>query len=177
MYLAVRNHYTTAFFVELDHLEVSGIASFQLASIFFGHMTTWQEGFNPDILELNSSSTVNNFQYTAFQYASFFHQSSVSVPWVVFHLLVAEAELAVFHINLQYGHFHQAAHRGKFTGVLDFLGPAEIRDVNKSVDAFFQFHKYTEVGKVANGAFVTAVHRILRGNVCPWIRCKLLHAE
>ena len=57
------------------------------------------------------------------------------------------------------------------------LGPAEVADMNQTVNTFLELNKYTEVGEIANLGVVLATNRILRLDSLPWILAELLDTE
>src|SRR5699024_1446243 len=61
--------------------------------------------------------------------------------------------------------------------MVDLLGPAQVRYVNKSVTAGFQFNMHSKVGEVAYCTFVLGSHRIALVDIFPGIFLKLLNAE
>ena len=61
--------------------------------------------------------------------------------------------------------------------MLDLLGPREVADVDKTVNAFLDFNEYAEVGEVTHLGSVLAADRILNLDVLPGIVLELLDAE
>src|SRR3546814_13123322 len=49
--------------------------------------------------------------------------------------------------------------------------------MNQSVDAFFHFHEYAEIGHVADNGLVLAAYRIKLCDTRPRILCKLLDTK
>ena len=49
--------------------------------------------------------------------------------------------------------------------------------MDQSVDALFQFHKQSEVGEVADGAFLLRLDWVTCFDVLPWIGRQLLQSE
>ena len=99
------------------------------------------------------------------------------LPWILFDLLVTEAHAAVFLVQFEHHDFDFVAHVAELRGVLDFLGPAEVRNVHQTVDAFFQFDKQAEVGEVAHLSFLLGFHRVSCFDVLPWVLGQLLQAK
>ena len=99
------------------------------------------------------------------------------LPWVLFDLLVAEAHAAVVLVQFEHNDFDLVAHVAELGGVLDLLGPAEVRDVHQTVDAFFQFDEQAEVGEVAHLSFLLGLHGVPCFDVLPWILGQLLQTE
>ena len=61
--------------------------------------------------------------------------------------------------------------------MLDLLGPRDIRNMDKPVDAFFKLDKRAKVGDVSHAAVNLATDRIAEIDRVPRIVLELLHAE
>jgi hypothetical protein len=72
------------------------------------------------------------------------------VPGIVLELLVAKAQTTVVLVNLKNNNLDVGTNLSELAWVLDFLGPREVADVDKTVNAFLKLYKYTKVGEVAN---------------------------
>ena len=107
------------------------------------------------IFELNYGTLVHEFNDSAFVNATFSEGVLEYVPGVLFELLVTEREAAVVLVDFENNNLDVGANLSELRGVLDLLGPREVRDMDKAVNAFFEFNKYTEVGEVANLGVVT----------------------
>jgi hypothetical protein len=76
------------------------------------------------------------------------------IPGVFFQLLVAQGQAAAVPgpvpvpLRPDFAYLHQ------FGGVLDLLGPRQVRYVHEAVTPFFQFDEQAEVGQVAHEALV-----------------------
>ena len=99
------------------------------------------------------------------------------LPWVLFNLLVAEAHASVVLVQFEHDNFDFVAHVAELGGMLDFLGPAEVRDVHQTIDALFQFNEQAEVREVAHLAFLLGLHGVPCFDVLPWVLGQLLQAE
>src|SRR6185312_9599646 len=64
-----------------------------------------------------------------------------------------------------------------FRRVADLLGPRQVADVQKPVDAFFDLDERAVVGDVADLALDDRARRILLGHALPGVLLDLLHAE
>ena len=73
------------------------------------------------------------------------------LPWVLFHLLVAEAQAPVLLVHFQHHHFHLVTDAAEFARVLDALGPAEVADVDETIHTLLQFGEDAEVGESVEG--------------------------
>ena len=101
----------------------------------------------------------------------------VDIPRILLELLVTEAQTAVFGIDLKDHNLNLLTDLGKLGGVFDLLAPAEVADVDKTVDTFLELDEDTEVGEVAHGGGVLAAHRIFLGDGQPGIRHELTDTE
>ena len=61
--------------------------------------------------------------------------------------------------------------------MLNLLSPAEVADVDQTVNTLLELYKYTEVGEVANLSSVLAAYRILSLDSLPWILAELLDTQ
>ena len=61
--------------------------------------------------------------------------------------------------------------------MLNLLSPAQVADVNQTVNTLLELNKYTEVGEVANLSGVLAAYRILSLDSLPWILAELLDTQ
>src|ERR1017187_3687585 len=61
--------------------------------------------------------------------------------------------------------------------MLDALGPAEVGDVNQTVDAVFNLNEGPKVSQVADATLDDGAGGIALSEVLPWIVEELLHAQ
>ena len=61
--------------------------------------------------------------------------------------------------------------------MLNLLGPAEVADVDQTIDTLFELNEYAEVGEVANLSGVLAANRIFNLDSLPGIFLELLDTE
>ncbi len=66
---------------------------------------------------------------------------------------------------------------GELVRVFDLLGPAQVADVDQTVNAFFDLYKDTEVGEVAYLSPVAGANSVLGLYVCPRIVFELLDTQ
>ena len=118
-----------------------------------------------------------NFGDRAFVYATFREHRFEYIPRILFDLLVSEAETTVVLVDFEDLHLDGSAHLREFAGVLHFLRPREVGDVDQAVNTFFEFYEHTEVGEVANFGRVLRTNGILHFDVLPGIFLELLEAE
>ena len=70
------------------------------------------------------------------------------LPWIWFKLFNAKREPFVFAVNFQNYGLDRITFGIFFRRVLDAFSPGKIRDVNETVNAFFNTDKYTEIGYI-----------------------------
>ena len=141
------------FFVELDNLEGKFFVNGGGGAVFFNEVFGSGEAFYA-VGESNDSAFVEEFDDGAFVNATNGEDGFEYVPGIFFELLVAEAKATVFFVDSEYFHFDVVAYLSKFAGVFDFLGPAEVGDVDQTVYTFLKLYEYTEVGEVAHASGV-----------------------
>jgi hypothetical protein len=83
------------------------------------------------------------------------------VPDIRLQLLDAQRQTAVLRLNAQNDRANLLALLQDLRGMLNALGPAEVRDVHQAVDAIFDFAEGPKVGQVANAAFNDRAGRVL----------------
>ncbi len=110
-------------------------------------------------------------------YGTYGKLSFEGIPRIVFELFVAQRQTAVVLVDFQNLDFDGIADLGEFAGVLDLFGPREIGDVDQTVNTFFQFNEYAEVGEVADFGSVAAAHGVAYFDVCPRILFELLETK
>ena len=101
----------------------------------------------------------------------------IFIPWVGCGLFVTQAQLTSFNVQFQYFNLQSIAYGNKLGWVLDFLGPRKVRNVDQTVDSFFQLYEYAEVGEIPYDSFVLGTYRVLGRDVGPWIWSQLLNAQ
>ena len=99
------------------------------------------------------------------------------IPRILFELLVAEAQTAAVLVNFENNNVHFSTELCEFRGVFNLLGPAEVRDVNETVNTFFKLNEYAEVCEVANLTSVLTANGEFLFDVLPRIVFKLLDTE
>lgn len=90
---------------------------------------------------------------------------------------MAQAHPTVFLVQFQDDYVDCIAHGTELARVLDFLRPAEVRNVHQTIDAFLQLDEQAEVREVPNGARMLRIHRVPGFDFCPWVRFQLLQAQ
>ena len=138
-----------AVFVEFDNLEVKSFVYFDLAAIFFHKVLGGSKAFNA-FCKGHYSAFVHELGDGALVYGTYGKLSFEGIPRIVFELFVAQRQTAVVLVDFQNLDFDGIADLGEFAGVLDLFGPREIGDVDQTVNTFFQFNEYAEVGEVAD---------------------------
>jgi hypothetical protein len=98
-------------------------------------------------------------------------------PWVGIELLHAEADALIGLVDAEHGGFDFLALLEHFGRMVDLACPTEVGDVDHAVDAFFQFHKGTVSGEVADRAGDLSAHWVADVDVIPRIGVELADAE
>ena len=145
----VRKKDTLSVAVELNHLEVHGVTNCNSALILFLEVTSGAEAFNA-VLEYYNSTLVSYFSYFTLNYGIYAVFSSELFPWILLELFVTERETTVLFVDFEYCNLDLSTDLSKLVRVFDLLGPAEVADVDKTVNALFDLNEYAEVGEVAN---------------------------
>ncbi len=134
------------------------------------------EAFNT-VGKSDNCAFLNHFNDGSFMNGAGSEDGFEYIPGILLELLVAEAETTVFLVDLENLHLDVSADLGEFVGVFDTLGPAEVGDVDKTIDTFLDFNEHAEVGEVAHLGGVLAADRIFGLDVFPRISLELLDAE
>ena len=165
-----------AVLIEFDHLEVEFFVNLSLRTVFLNEVLGSSEAFYA-VGESNDCALIEHFDDSAFVNRTNGEDCLEYIPGIFFELLVAEAQAAVVLVDSENLNFDVGTDLSEFAGVFDFLGPGEVADVDKTVDAFFDFNEYAEVGEVAYFCSVTATDGIFCLDVFPRIVLELLDAE
>src|ERR1022692_2100737 len=99
------------------------------------------------------------------------------VPHIGLQLLHTQRQATLVRLNCQYDGLHLVALLQDFGRMLHALGPAQVADVDQSVDSVFDFDEGAEVGQVADFAFHHRAHREFLMQTLPGIRLQLLQAQ
>jgi Zn-dependent M32 family carboxypeptidase len=84
---------------------------------------------------------------------------------------VTEAQTPVFGINIEYDNFYLFADLGKFRRMFDLFRPGKVGNMDQAIDAFFEFDKNTEVGKIGGMLSISLhesssiFHEMVLGNI------------
>src|ERR1051325_8933072 len=98
-------------------------------------------------------------------------------PWVFLHLLQSQCDPLLLLIHRQHHRLHLFSLLEHFRWMPDLLRPGKIRDVQKTIDPFFDLHKRAVVGDVPHLSLDHGARRILLGHALPGILLHLLHAQ
>jgi hypothetical protein len=100
-----------------------------------------------------------------------------SLPWVGLKLFYAKREPFVFPVNFL-DHGLDGITFGIFLSrVFDTFRPGKVRDMDKSVNTFFNADKDTEISDILYLAFDDGAHRIVFTDQVPGIGVQLFHAQ
>ena len=128
-------------------------------------------------LYLDESTEVGDVGHLALHRAP--HRVAVVhvVPRIFGHLLQAEGQAFVGHIDRQHHDFHRRALVHYLRRMADPLGPVHIRHVYEPIDAVGNVHKETEVGHAGNSTGQLGPHRVIDRQLLPGVGSSLLHAQ
>ncbi len=90
---------------------------------------------------------------------------------------MAKAQTAVLLVDFEDHDLERLTDGGELGRVLDLLGPAQVADVDKTVDTFLKLHEDTEVGEIADRSGMFRVDGIFFVDGSPRIRFELLDTE
>ncbi len=76
------------------------------------------------------------------------------IPRILLELLVTEAETTVLLVDIENDNINVSTNLSELAGMLDLLGPREIRDMDEAVDTLLKLCKDAEAGEVANNCSV-----------------------
>ena len=92
-------------------------------------------------------------------------------------MLVTEAETTVFLVDFEHLNFDRSTNLSELAGVLHLLSPREVRDVDETINTFFELYEHTEVSEVAHLSSVLRTNGVLHFDILPRIFLELLDAE
>jgi len=145
------------FLVDLDDLELVLVANLEvdlLAGVVdcLGDVAEALDSFG----DLDEGSELRGAQCLALEDVADAVLREEGVPDVRLKLLDAERQAAVFGFDAENDRLDLLTLLENFRGVLDALGPREVRDVDEAVDAVFDLDEGAEVGEVADAASMIA---------------------
>ena len=166
------------FLVHLDDLELVLVADLQvdlLAGVVdrFGDVAEAFDAFG----DLDEGAELRGAQDLALDDVADAVLGEERIPDIGLELLDAEREAAVLRLDAEDDCLDLLTLLENFRGVLDALGPAEVGDVDQTVDAVFDLDEGAEVGEVADAAFDDGTDGVLVLELLPGIVLELLHAE
>ncbi len=162
--------------VEFKDDKLSSIINPEGATFLRHQMLGMASAFH-SVRQGDGGMTSFHFQYGGLVGASDCEDAFEYLPRVFFDLLVTQAHSPVFLVKLKDDHFNFITHIAKLRWVLDLFRPAQIRDVDQSINSLFKLHKQTKVGEVANCTFLLGFNGIAAFNVFPGIHSQLLQSQ
>ena len=172
------NDYTLEFLVELDNLEVGNFALDERRTVLFHQVAGRAESLEAFVtFKTYRSAFLEHLAYGSLVGSANGESLLINIPRVFGSLLVAQGQAARLGIEFQHHYVQLVADFAEFRRMFDFLGPRKVGYVHQSVDAFFQFNEYTEVGEIANRTGLLGADRIFFRDIGPRIGGKLLHTE
>src|SRR5208282_5628018 len=109
--------------------------------------------------QLDEGAEIGDAQHLALHHFADLVRRGPLRPDVV-HLLDAEREAAVLHVDLQDFGFDILAFAQSLARMLGFVGPADVADVDQALDAFLDFHERAEIRHAADAAGDEGTERI-----------------
>ena len=99
------------------------------------------------------------------------------VPGVLLQLLVTQRQTAVLLVDLEHNDLDVGAHLRELARVLHLLRPAQVRNVDQTVDALLDLDEHAEVREVAHLGIALRADGILNLDILPRIGRQLLDAQ
>src|ERR1017187_7937767 len=164
--------------VHLNDLELELLIRLQLdgSAVSVRRFRVVAQAFDP-IGNLDECAEARQAQHLAVNDIAHAVVLEEGVPHIGLQLLHTERQAALVRLNGQYDGLHLVALLQHFGGMLHPLGPAQVADVDQSVDSVFDFDEGAEVGQVADFAFHHRAHRELLVQTLPGIRFQLLQTQ
>src|SRR5262245_26382772 len=128
-------------------------------------------------LDLHEGSEVGDLGDLPVDLAAHRKPLAERLPGVLGELLDAEAEALVLHVDVEHHRLDFIALLEELAGVLDALGPADVRDVDQAVHALLDADEDAEVGDVADLPLDDRPDRVLVLEQRPGVGLDLLHAQ
>jgi len=129
------------------------------------------------VIKLNECTITGDSCYLALDHITQTVQAVNIFPRILGKLLHTQGNTLILNINLDNNRVHFVALLNHFTRMVNFTGPAHIRNMNHPVNAFFEFHKSTIGCKVSNLSADTSTWRIIMCSHIPWIYIQLSQTE
>src|ERR1022692_2982312 len=164
--------------VHLNDLELELLIRLQLdgSAVSVRRFRVVAQAFDP-IGNLDECAEARQAQHLAVNDIAHAVLLEEGVPHIGLQLLHTQRQAALVRLDGQYDGLHLVALLQDFGRMLHALGPAQVADVDQSVDSVFDFDEGAEVGQVADFAFHHRAHREFLMQTLPGIRLQLLQAQ
>src|SRR6266567_7786454 len=129
------------------------------------------------VLQLNERAEASELGHFAFHQVADLVFLIDRLPRIFCELFDPEADPLVYLVDVDDHGFDFVAFLKDFARMIDLAGPAQIRHVDHSIDAFLQFHERAIGGHVANFAFHGAADGELLLDLIPRIGLELAKTE
>ena len=172
----MRNDDTFCILVEFDYLERQFFIQLSLRTVFFYQVFRSCETFYT-IRQCYNGTLIQHFDDSSFVNRTYSEYCFEYIPRIVFQLLVTQAQTTVFLVDFQNYYIDVCTNLSEFRRMFDLLSPRQVRDVDQSVNTFFDFYEYTEVSEVANFSNVLRTYRIFFFDSFPWICFQLFDTQ
>ena len=98
-------------------------------------------------------------------------------PWIRLGLFHAEGDFLVLLVELEHGDIDRIADGDELGRVAHVLGPRHFRNVDETLDAFFEFDEGAVVGDADNATLGLRVLRVLVVDLLPRMGGQLTEAQ
>ena len=129
--------------VELDYLERQLVAYSNRALVLFLEVAGRAECLYA-FLERDNGSLVGQLNYLTIYDSVNAELSLQLLPRILLELLVTKAQTAVSYVDVKYNNLDLSTDLGELIRVFDLLGPAQVADVDQTVNAFLDLYEDTE---------------------------------
>ena len=129
------------------------------------------------VFELHESAKAGDLRNRALDDVAHLEATVDLRPWIGIKLLDAKTDALVRFVDAKHHGFHFVALLEDLRRVVDLARPAQVGHVDHPVNAFFQFHKRTVSGQVADRTAHLRANRVTTVDLVPWVGLQLTHAQ
>ena len=166
-----------AVLVEVDHLELQGLALLGGGAVFLGQVLGSCKALNAVGIQTDLATTLGELADGTLVHAALGEDGLVGFPRILLELLVTQAQTTVLLVDVENDNVNGSVNLGELARVLDLLGPRQVADVNQALNTLFHLNKDAEVGEVAHLGGVLAANGVLLLDGVPRIVGELLDAQ
>ena len=99
------------------------------------------------------------------------------VPRILFQLFVTQAQSSVVLVDFKNYNIDLSTDLSEFCRMFYFLRPRQVRDVDQSVNSFFDLYEYTEVREVTHDSFMFRTNSIFLLDILPRVVFQLFDTQ